>query len=58
MAPGWNGGRQEVASYTTIAPALPDGVVPRCFDAHYDTGSAAWHLVLEDLTDTHVVATQ
>jgi hypothetical protein len=54
----WNSGRQEVEFYTTIAPNLPAGVVPRCFGAHHASETGAWHLLLEDLTDTHVLATE
>jgi hypothetical protein len=57
MSKDWNGGRQEVEFYTRIAPMLPDGVVPRCFQAHWSPDTGAWHLLLEDLTDTHAVAT-
>jgi hypothetical protein len=49
-------GAREVAFYTTVAPATPSGLMPRCFDAQ--VASSAWHLLLEDLTDTHVIATQ
>ncbi|QCI63002.1 aminoglycoside phosphotransferase [Phreatobacter stygius] len=54
----WPGGRQEVAFYQAVAPATPAGLVPRCFDAHADPDSGAWHLLLEDLTETHIAATQ
>lgn len=50
-------GRREVAFYTTVAPATPAGLLPRCFDAAI-TEAGAWHLLLEDLTDTHTIATQ
>src|SRR4051812_33379959 len=53
-----NAGRHEVAYYTQPAPKMPLGLVPRCFDAHFDEESLAWHLLLEDLTDSHEVATQ
>jgi hypothetical protein len=50
-------GRREVAFYTTVASATSPGLLPRCYEAA--TGEAgAWHLLLEDLTDTHVIATQ
>jgi hypothetical protein len=51
-----NSGPREVAFYTTVAPATPAGLLPRCFDAQV-ASSGAWHLLLEDLTDTHVIAT-
>jgi hypothetical protein len=51
-------GRREVAFYTTVAPATPPGLLPRCFDAEAAADGASWHLLLEDLTDTHFIATQ
>ena len=56
-APEWDSGRREVAFYTTVAPATPAGLLPRCFMAEI-TEAGAWHLLLEDLTDTHAIATQ
>ncbi|MCK1743362.1 phosphotransferase [Bradyrhizobium sp. 139] len=53
-----NGGRREVAFYTQLAPRMPPGLVPRCFDGHFDEESLTWHLLLEDLTDSHAIATQ
>ncbi len=50
-------GRQEVAFYTTVAAAMPPGLVARCFDAAFDPETRAWHLLLEDLTESHHVAT-
>jgi len=50
-------GRREVAFYTTVGPATPQGLLPRCFEA--EIGEAGtWHLLLEDLTDTHAIASQ
>jgi hypothetical protein len=51
------GARQEVMFYRDIAPMSPPGLVPRCFDAAWNDGSGVWHLLLEDLTDSHAVAT-
>ena len=53
----WNAGRQEVAFYTDVAASLPRRTVPRCFEAHCDPRTRSWHLLLEDLTDTHSLAT-
>jgi hypothetical protein len=53
----WSGGRQEVAFYTQVAPAMPARVVPRCFEAVWHADTNDWHLLLEDLTESHVVAT-
>ena len=54
----WSNGRQEVAFYGDVAPSLPGGLVPRCFDARHADATTPWHLVLEDLTDTHALATE
>jgi hypothetical protein len=54
----WNSGRQEVAFYTDVAPVMPAGLLPLHFDAHWDAVSNAWHLLLEDLTDSHVLPTR
>lgn len=53
----WMGGRQEVAFYARVGAATPAGLVPRCFDAHWNAETGAWRLLLEDLTDTHRIAT-
>jgi hypothetical protein len=53
----WIAGRQEVAFYSEVTPFMPAGVVPRCFDAGWNAETKAWHLLLEDLTDTHRVTT-
>jgi len=54
---GWNAGRQEVAFYQQVAGAVAPPATPRCFEAHWNPKSEAWHLLLEDLTDTHLIAT-
>ena len=53
----WNAGRQEVAFYTQVAAVMSARLVPRCFEAVWDADTKAWHLLLEDLTDSHVIAT-
>jgi hypothetical protein len=50
-------GPKEVAFYTQVAPVMPTHLVPRCFEAVWNADKKDWHLLLEDLTDTHVVAT-
>ena len=55
--PRWDGGRYEVAFYTQVAAAMPLRLVPRCFDAVSDAEMNAWHLLLEDLTDSHFTLT-
>jgi hypothetical protein len=49
-------GRNEVEFYTHVATAMSPRLVPRCFEAAWQPETAAWHLLLEDLTDTHAVA--
>lgn len=53
-----DGGRHEVAFYTQLAPKMAPGLVPRCFDGSFEEESQTWHLLLEDLTDSHEIATQ
>jgi len=50
-------GRAEVAFYDKIAPEMPPGTVPSCFDTEWNGETRSWHLLLEDLTDSHVIAT-
>jgi thiamine kinase-like enzyme len=52
-----NAGRHEVAFYTKLAPKMPRGLVLRCFDGRFDEEGSNWHLLLEDLTDSHELAT-
>jgi thiamine kinase-like enzyme len=49
--------RHEIAFYRDIAPALPKRLVPRCFETAEAMDASAWHLLLEDLTDSHFIAT-
>ena len=50
-------GRQEVAFYGQIAPLMSARLVPRCFDAAWHEDTKAWHLVLEDLSESHTAPT-
>jgi hypothetical protein len=50
-------GPQEVAFYTQLAALMPARLVPRCFEAAWNADKNDWHLLLEDLTDTHFIAT-
>jgi hypothetical protein len=36
---------------------MPGRLVPRCFEGRSDDETKTWHLLLEDLTDSHVIAT-
>lgn len=49
--------RQEITFYASVAAAMPERLVPLCYDAHFDDASGGWHLLLEDLTDTHATPT-
>src|SRR6516162_3513036 len=55
--PDWDGGRHEVAFYNDVAAAMPVGLVPRCFEAKWEADTRAWYLLLEDLTDSRLIAT-
>jgi thiamine kinase-like enzyme len=48
---------REIAFYRDIAPALQRGWIPRCYEAVEATTSITWSLLLEDLTDSHFIAT-
>jgi hypothetical protein len=53
----WNAGRHEVAFYTQVAAVMVARLAPRCFEAVWDGDKNEWHLLLEDLTDSHFIAT-
>ena len=53
-----NANRNEIAFYRDIAPDFPGRLVPRCFEAVEAADTGPWHLLLEDLTDSHFVATE
>ena len=55
--PAWNAGRHEVAFYTQVASAMTGRTVPRCYEAAWEQATNAWHLLLEDLTPSHAIAT-
>ena len=50
--------RHEIEFYRNVAPALPGRLVPRCFEAVEATDTSPWHLLLEDLTGSHFIATE
>ncbi|WP_316179183.1 MULTISPECIES: phosphotransferase [unclassified Bradyrhizobium] len=54
----WQGGRHEVTFYRELARVMPPRLVPGGFGGAWDEGAMTWHLLLEDLTDTHRMATQ
>jgi hypothetical protein len=57
--PGRTGdGRQEIAFYNQVASVMSVRVAPRCFEANWAPETEAWHLLLEDLTDSHAAPTQ
>jgi hypothetical protein len=53
----WNAGRQEVAFYTQVAAVMRARLAPRCFEGVWDADANEWHLLLEDLTDSHFIGT-
>jgi hypothetical protein len=50
-------GQKEVVFYTRIAAAMPAPLVVRCYDAVYAPEAKKFHLVLEDVSASHVQAT-
>src|SRR5579859_1839044 len=48
---------REIAFYRGIAPTWAARVAPRCFATCEATDTAVWHLLLEDLTDSHFIPT-
>jgi len=50
--------RRELAFYRDVAPALPPRLVPACHDAVEATADSPWRLLLEDLTESHFIATE
>ena len=54
----WRGGRHEVTFYRELARLMPPSLVPACFGGAWNEEALTWHLLLEDLTDTHQMATQ
>ncbi|WP_315803815.1 phosphotransferase [Bradyrhizobium sp. SZCCHNS3002] len=53
----WRGGRHEVNFYRDLARLMPTGLVPGSYGGAWDEAALTWHLLLEDLTDTHQTAT-
>lgn len=49
-------GDSEVAYYTTISSDMDDPPIPICYHAAYSQGTGSYHLLLQDLTGTHVPA--
>ncbi len=55
-AGGQPGGRHEVEFYRRLAPTAAPDILVRCLDSYWDEASGDWHLLLEDLKDTHAMA--
>jgi hypothetical protein len=53
----WWGYRHEVDFYAKVADRIPHGVVPRCYEAHFDEATGESRLLIEDLTETHELRT-
>src|SRR5262245_61145046 len=45
-------GHKEAAFYNVVAVATPPGLLPRCYEAVAESAEH-WHIMLEDLTDSH-----
>ena len=56
VAEAWSA--RERVFYDTMAPATPAALLPRCFDTGQSPQTRGWHLLLEDLTDSHHIAAQ
>jgi hypothetical protein len=50
--------RHEIAFYRDVAGLCPGRLAPHCFQIVEATDTAAWRLLLEDLTDSHFIATE
>jgi hypothetical protein len=46
-------GRLEVTFYTAIAPEMPYPPAAHCYHAAYDAETGAFHLLLQDVSETH-----
>jgi aminoglycoside phosphotransferase (APT) family kinase protein len=51
-------GRHEIGFYSGLATLMPPRLVPRYFGGAVDEDVPVWHLLLEDLTDSHRLATE
>jgi hypothetical protein len=49
---------REVSFYQTVAPLMPDGIAIQCYSAAHDPATGAFHVLLEDLGETHVAVTE
>lgn len=49
-------GEREVTFYRQAAPLMAGGPFPRCYDAEFSSGR--FHLMLEDLSETHTLLTE
>jgi Ecdysteroid kinase-like family len=53
--PAVEAGRKEVEFYERVAPASPPDLVPRCFEAVWEPEAKRWHILLEDLAESHMI---
>ena len=57
LAPGEfapQGQHQEVLFYQVVAPAMDDPPAVACYDAAFEPGTGASHVLLQDVSETHV----
>ena len=50
--------RREIAFYRDVVPVMRERVAPHCFETVDATDNSTWHLLLEDLTQSHFIATE
>jgi hypothetical protein len=50
--------RREIAFYRKVGSASSARLVPDCFEAVEATEFTTWHLLLEELTESHFFATE
>jgi len=46
-------GDSEMVYYSIVAAEISDAPIPRCYHSAYNKGNGKYHLLLEDLSDTH-----
>ena len=51
-------GKREVAFYTSIATAMPNPPAVTCYHAAHDAETGTYHLLLEDVSETHGVVVE
>jgi thiamine kinase-like enzyme len=47
-------GDSEIIYYSIVSPEISDSPIPRCYHSAFNKALGSYHLLLEDLSDTHV----